>query len=105
MATYSDARSVHHTLAASTTDTVTLTGAWRQVMVTNRSGSAEIYVTVDGTTPTVGGNSTYVLPAAVGSRVFTISATPLNPRGNATASSVTTLISSGTPTYSVEGIL
>lgn len=87
----------HSTLVASTVDTVTLNDGEEYVTLVNRSGSAEIYATVGTSavppaTPTVGGNDTYVLPAAIGSlRV----AGQIGP-------TVVKLISSGTPTYSVE---
>ncbi len=36
-----------------------------QLIVTNRTG-VEVFMTVDGTVPTVGGANTYCLPASVG---------------------------------------
>ncbi len=93
----------HGTLVAATVATVVVTasratGAINQIglpgiEVVNRSGSAEIYFTVDGSTPTVGGEDCHVLPAAI---------CAMSVPG--VGSTVTVkLISSGTPTYSVVG--
>lgn len=64
MATFSVAAAKHATLAASTVDTVTLTGSWDLVDVLNR-GTGTIYVTVgpDPADPTVAGDNTTVVPA------------------------------------------
>lgn len=80
-------------LVASTVDTVTFTGRdCNAVEVLNETGTAAIFFTVDGSTPTVNGNGTHMLPAAV-------SALELEPpTGSAT---VVKLISVGTPSYSV----
>jgi hypothetical protein len=94
------ARIKHGTLVASTVATVTLdlvdsgriVSRQKRVEVINRDGAAEIYFTVDGTTPTVAGDDCFVLPAAMGS--LEVGA----PKGTPT---VVKLISSGTPTYSV----
>lgn len=60
MATDSANRSVHNTLTAATLDTVTLTGMWPAVEVVNRATTGDgIYFTVDGSTPTVGGNDSF----------------------------------------------
>lgn len=86
------------TLVASTVDTVTFTSSDREmVRVYNDTGTAVIHFTVDGSTPTVNGATTYRVPAVAGAytsaEVRTAGAT------------VVKLISSGTPTYSVEGSL
>jgi hypothetical protein len=83
-------------LVASTVDTVTFTASDRaRVRVYNDTGTAAIFFTVDGSTPTVNGANTYRVPASGGAymdvEVLTGSAT------------VVKLISSGTPVYSVEG--
>jgi len=88
-------RIVHGTLVAATVTTVTLDSDHNSVEVMNRSGSAEIFFTVDGTNPTVGGNDCDVLPAAINS----IEA-PAFKKG----ATVVKLISSGTPTFSVRGL-
>lgn len=70
MATYTidgDEVAVHETLAMNTVDTVEFDVADREIEVLNRVGTDEIYFTIDGTTPTVGGENCYVLPAAMGS--------------------------------------
>lgn len=82
----------HATLAAATVDTVTFTGRdLDEVEVINRDGLAPIHFTVDGSTPTVGGAKTFVLPG-VGSLVVPV------PTSGATA---VKLISAGMPAYSV----
>ena len=94
MASYSAVRAAHATLVATTVDTVTLTGSYARVEVRNRS-TGDIFLTLDGSTPTVAGNETLVVPAnSVGSfpNVAGISA-PVTVK----------LISSGTPAYSVTG--
>lgn len=83
----------HGTLTASTVATVTVSGDYRTVDVWNLTGTAAIYFTLDGSTPTVQGNDTFVVPAAVGSVRL------LSPAVD-TALTVK-LISSGTPSYSV----
>ena len=95
MASYEEATSKHATLVASTVDTVTLTGTdYYSVEVLHRSSSVTdpIYFTVDGSTPTVAGDDTYVVM----------------PGGWKTVRSkenidVVKLISAGTPAYSVTG--
>ena len=87
-------------LVANTVDTVTFDRTANvdqvadQVRVTNVSGTAAIYFTTDGTTPTVGGKATRWIPGIAGSsRIVAL---------NEAASTVVKLISNGTPTYSVE---
>lgn len=82
----------HVTLTAGQVETVTLSVDANRVDVCNVDGAAEVYVTVDGTTPTVGGDGSWVLPAAVGSL-------ELQPR--TAGVTVVKLISSGTPKVSV----
>jgi hypothetical protein len=84
----------HVTLVANTVTTVTLDQNFSSVEVLNVDGAAAIYFTVDGTTPTVEGNGTNVLPAAIGG--LTLYA------GNGT--DTVKLISAGTPKASVRGI-
>lgn len=110
MATGSAKRVFHGTLVATTVDTITMSNLTASVQVDNR-GSGDIFVTTDGTTPTVGGAECYVVPAN-SNRVF-----PTNVRhgvgtwldydgvttvGTAGPTSFAVkLISSGTPAYSV----
>lgn len=64
----------------------------QQVEVLNRDGTAEIWFTVNGTAPTVGGNDSYCCPAAIGAQKVDV----------ATDGPVTIkLISTGTPKYLV----
>lgn len=95
MAAYSDVRSKHAQLAASTVDTVTLDGDYDQVEVVNRDGAAEIYFTVDGPPPTVAGDGTQVLPASISGVVVA---------AHADSDTVVRLISPGAPSYSVRGV-
>lgn len=78
------------TLAASTVDTVTFVDNPSNVEVLT-DGTAAIYVTTDGTVPTVSGNNTYIIPAFPCIRVVR----HWNP------ASAVQLISSGTPKVSV----
>lgn len=94
MATYSGARSQHQTLTANTVDTVTLNADFDEVEVLNRDTTSLIYFTADGSTPTVSGAGTYVVPAGGSLKV----AVPTS--GN----SVVKLISAGAAAYSVTGV-
>lgn len=82
----------HVTLTANTVKIVTLAVEADKVNVCNVDGSAEVYVTVDGTTPAVGGDGAWVLPAAIGDLELEVSGS-----GN----TVVKLISSGTPRVSI----
>ena len=94
MGTYTGDRAVHaKTLSAATVDTVTLSRPGSKVEVLNHDGVAAIYFTVDGSTPTVAGAATYVIPAAAGA--LEVNAEDAQPP------TVVKLISAGTPTYSV----
>lgn len=85
-------RVVHGTLTANTVASHTLDGYTAQVTILNRSQTGEIYFTVDGSTPTVGGNDSFV---CLGSRaVATVSAI---------AAPTVKLISTGALNYSVTG--
>ena len=83
------------TLVAATADTVTFANDLRTVEVVS-NGTADIFVTVDGSTPTVAGANTYILPAGA----ISVREMP-SALGGVT---VVKLISSGTPTYSVAGL-
>lgn len=78
------------TLVASTVDAVNFADDPHIVEIIS-DGTAAIYVTIDGSEPTVGGANTHVLPALPCSRTLmhTGDSRPLK------------LISSGSPTYSV----
>lgn len=86
-------------LGAAAVDTVTFPRWVPEVEITSHSTSA-IYFTVDGSTPTVGGAGTHVLPPAVSTRTVK---TPRvdSPSTQARGVTVVKLISAGTPTYSV----
>lgn len=95
------------TLVTSTVDTVTFqgtgagdvfegtpTGAATQVEVMT-DGTAAVYFTTDGSTPTVSGANTYKIPASGG--VSAMAVAPLVNNGDI----VVQLISAGTPVYDV----
>jgi hypothetical protein len=82
------------TLVASTADTVTYDYHVPEVEVVNLNGAGILYFTTDGSTPTVAGAATRVLPAAVGSRTVRVF-----PTGSVT---VVKLISAAAVQYSVE---
>lgn len=84
--------SVHRTLTPASVDVVTFGEDLRQVEVLSRNGAGELYFTVDGATPTVAGDSTHVLPAAISSMTV-----PAGGSGN----TVVRLISAAAVTYSV----
>lgn len=84
------------TLVASTVDTVTFDVGQSSVQIHNDTGGSAIYFTVDGTTPTVGGATTFRVPAIAGVIA------ELGVQGGA-STDVVKLISSGTPSYSVVG--
>ena len=77
------------TLRENTVDTVTFAQAPGKVEIIN-TGSEGIYLTIDGTTPTIAGAGTIIVPAN-SVRVIDVD----------TSQKVVKLISSGTPEYSV----
>ena len=79
------------TAVAATVDTITFTDAIDQVRVVKDDGAA-LYITVDGTAPTVAGASTHELPAGVACSIVL-----RTPQGT----DAVKVISSGTPVYSV----
>lgn len=92
------------TLVASTVDTVTFTlgsvgtPGWARVpkrvqVITD--GVDDIYLTVDGSAPTVAGANCYRVPAVAGTSVIDVTDT------DPTDAVVVKLISAGTPEYSV----
>lgn len=93
MATYTvaagDLAAHNKVLVASTVDTVDFGGDIPADVEVQTDGTAAIYVTLDGTTPTVGGVNTYRIPAAI--CVLRLPA----------GTHALKLISLGTPTYSV----
>lgn len=97
----SDERGLYaQALAASVVDTVTLTASGRRSTArveVSGDGTAAIYFTIDGSTPTVKGKKTYELPAAVAAREVTA-----HVEGDSDV--VVKLISAGTPSYSVARI-
>ncbi len=60
------ANPMHGTTTPDVVLPITLDRKWRRGEVMNVDGAAAVYFTVDGTTPTVGGDGCLVLPAAIG---------------------------------------
>lgn len=83
------------TLTAATEDVITFTGADLAAVEVQTNGTADIYVfTGKGAGPaTVAGGNCWRIPAVAGSRVV-----PVERPGD----TVVRLVSSGTPTYSVQ---
>lgn len=86
----------HVTLVAATVTTVTLTVNAGRIEVVNVDGASAVYFTVDGTTPTVAGDNTHVLPAAICALEVQDETAGVN--------STIKLISVGTPKISVRGL-
>lgn len=61
----------HVTLTAGVVATITLDAYASTVEIVNVDGAAEVYATVDRSTPVVGANGCWVLPAAIGSLELT----------------------------------
>jgi len=89
------ARTRHVTLTADEVETVELGINAARIEVLNRDGAAAVWFTTNDDDPTVGGNNTYVLPAAIGAVEV-----PDEVKGP----SVVKLISSGTPAVSVRAL-
>ncbi len=85
----------HVTLVADTVATVSLNVNAGRIEVLNRTGTAEVYFTTDGSAPTVGGNNCYVLPAAISA---------LEVPDEISGMAVVKLISVGTPSVSVRAL-
>lgn len=85
------------TLVADTVSTQTLDGDYNRVEVLSVDGASAVYFTIGGATPTVGGASCFVLPAAIGALEVDLTT-------DASSAAVIKLISSGTPKVSVRGV-
>lgn len=90
----SDIATPTFTLAGSTVDTVTFTNNIGAIEIIS-DGAAAAYYTVDGTTPTIDGTNTYLLPAGVTS-------VDTRPTVNSGGSDVVKIISAGTPSIRVQ---
>lgn len=55
----------HFTLVANTAKTFTLDQDYARIEVVNVDGAGEVYFTVDGSAPAVGGDGCHVLPASI----------------------------------------
>lgn len=97
MTAYTKTLSTHQTAASGVADSVTLDRDYAAVEVVNRDGAGAIYFTVDGSTPTIAGDGTYVIPAVIGARK--VASVEL-----AETATVVKLIASATTAYSVIGL-
>lgn len=79
-------------LVASTVETVTFTDNVTAVEIIS-DGTAKVYYTVDGSTPTVGGANCYMIPASL-----SVDERAMPQQGT----DAVKLISSGTPTLSIQ---
>lgn len=59
-------QSVALTASAAAVGSVTFATIVKLVTVYNRTGTNEVFVTVDGSTPTVGGNNQFYVPGFIG---------------------------------------
>lgn len=84
----------HVTLTATVVATVEMDAPYETTEIVNRDGTAEVYFTRDGSTPTVGGDNTEVLPAAICGIVLPY---------DSDEADVVKMISAGTPKVSVIG--
>lgn len=75
--------------------------AGRRVTVVNVDGAAPIYVRGDGQAPTVGGSSSYWLPAVAGASLTLSASSVQNPDDASEWATRVQLVSAGTPSYSV----
>lgn len=77
MATYNVNRAKHVALSAATVDTVNFAYTGGTIRVHNHDATADLYFTIDGTTPTSAGDDTYYVAPGTsvvvdGSKVTTI---------------------------------
>ena len=93
----------HGTLDGTDVDTITLTQSSAQFTIVNRSGTHEIYFTVDGTTPTAAADNTYVIPAAIMAMSVPVFQ-PAPGLGNQPPGVVVKLICGSSQTYSIEAV-
>lgn len=101
MASGNAIKAYHSTLAAATVDTVTLDAWGKYLLVINKSTADYIYVTTDGSAPTVEGANTYCVSPGQSKVLFNEGVEP-EPALALSGSTVVKLISSGTPKYGVE---
>lgn len=106
MASYTAVLSTHHTLTAATVDTVTLSGLLQGMPITrveiyNHDATAVIYCRADGTTTVSAADGTYSVGPGM-ARIIPVSYVLGATAGAATE--VITLISAGTPAYSVTAV-
>lgn len=83
------------TLTANTVATLTIPAGASQLTIVNRDGQAEVFFTVDGTTPAIGAAGTYFLPALAGANTRI-------PAGTVNGVNVVKFISAGTPAVAVD---
>lgn len=94
------ARIRHETLVSSTVKTVTLTDSFVAVEVINvdGAGSVPVYVTTDGTTPTVAGDECDVVGGTAGAAIS------IPVQSGSRDGTTVKLIAAGTPKVCVKGV-
>lgn len=100
MASYSEAVSKTATLVAATADTVTLTGPYRKIQVINHDSTARISCRLGGTA-VAAADEDDSYPVLPGGTTTLYDAADVGSSGSIAADAVVTLISAGTPTYTV----
>lgn len=93
----SGARTYHGTLVANQVDTITLQN-FRAVEVLNR-GSDDIFVTADGSVPSINGAGTDIVPA--GTSAIVRNPTPSDSFGSPPGALILKMISAGSGRYSL----
>lgn len=94
----------HVTLEADTVLEVTLDARYAEVEVLVRAAAAEVYFTVNGATPTVEGDNTFVVPAVIAAREAGAATRPAQVVHSGDPFQVVKLISSGSPGVSVTAV-
>lgn len=84
------------TLTANTVATVNFADDANVIEVLNRDGTAEVWFTVDGTTPSVEGTGSQLCPAAIGAREI---------EPPTSAPTTVKLLSTGTPKVAVRVVV
>lgn len=89
----------YFTLVANTVTTCTFTDNFGRIEVLNvdGAGQAPIYISNDGTTPTIAGTGFHVVTGAMGASLVVEDKSP-------TTNTVVKLVSAGTPKVSVRGV-
>lgn len=90
----------HATLTGNVVTTMTFDKSFAEIDVCSRDGVAEVWFTVDGTTPVIGAIGSFVLPAAINSMRLT----PRDDGVDHTGPTVVKLLSASAVKVSVSGL-